>query len=115
MFRGSISLAEPHFYCPVFPQGEGNVIVNQTDISIRAQHNIGGFNISVKNAVGRLAVKIVQRLQELTGPPNNLGLRSNLPLFQQFIQTFTVNKIHNGVHRIIFLYKIIDLRNIGMA
>ncbi len=115
MFGRSVSTAESDFYGTVLSQGQRDVKVNQTDISVRLQHDICGLDVTVQDAVRRPPVQIFQRLQQLAGPSHYLRLGKPAFPLQQPVHALALNIVHDGIDNPVLLYKVIHLRNISLA
>lgn len=63
----------------------------------------------------RLAVKVTKRLQKLTRPLDQLRLGRHLPSFQNLVQAFPLNIIHDRINNAVLLHKIIDLWDISVV
>ena len=115
MFRRGISTAESDPHSPFLTEGQRDVKVNEPDIVLRGEHNIGRLDVPVEDSMGRPAVKIAQGLQQLAGPLHHLGLGKSLPTSQGFVQTLPLHIVHYRINHAVFFYKIINLRDICMG
>ena len=115
MLRGSVSPACSHPHGSVFSKSQGDVVIDQADVPVGTQHDIGRLDIPMEDPVGRTAVQVFQRFQKLGRPLDHLRLRRVLPPVQEFIQALPLDKIHDRVDHAVLLYKIVYLGDVGMA
>ena len=97
-------------------QSQGDVKVDETDIPVPGAHQVGRLNVAVDKSSGRIAmggaVQVRQRLQQLYGPLDHLGLGKTLPPLQRLVQAFAFNIVHSRIHRFVFHEEIVDSRYI---
>ena len=115
MLRRCIPAASSHLHRPILPESQRDVVVDQANVAIGAQHDIGRFYISVENSIGRPAVQIIQCLQELACPANDIWLGQRFFSRKKLIQALSLDIVHDGIDNAILLHKVIDLRDICMA
>ncbi len=90
-----------------------HVEIDQADISLKRDHNIGRLDIAVDDG-RREGMQIHQRFGDLFCPEEDLFLTELTAAFDIFIQRFTCDKVHHGIDAVIQVQKVICLRKILM-
>ena len=100
------SIAGTDSACVLVSQRQGNIKIDQDDISVRPAHNIGRFDISMKitdsSVSARKRVKVMQGREDLNRDPDHIRLRKDHSVPQRSVQTVALNIVHCCIGDTIF-------------
>ena len=104
MLRRSIAGTDSD--CVLVSQRQGNIKIDQDNISVRPAHNIGRFDISMKitdsSVSARKRVKVMQGREDLNRDPDHIRLRKDHSIPQRSVQTVALNIVHCCIGDTIF-------------
>ena len=97
----------------VLVEGQGDVEVDQADVSVRLQHDVLGLDVAVDHR-RLLRVQIGQRLRQLDRPLQHLLLVEGAVLLSGLLQVHPGDEIHDRVDIRLIAHKVIDPGQIGL-
>ena len=114
VFRRSVSLRVSEYR--FLTDRQRHIKVDQADITVRSDHYVAGFDVTVDIPAGRIAVnrtvKILKGLKKLDRPFCDLSCPKLLTVFHELLEALTLYVLHYGVCHIVFDKIVIDHRNI---
>jgi hypothetical protein len=115
VLRRRVPEAPADRYRTFLPEHQRDVVVDQHDVVLRGQHDVGRLYVGVEYAVRRLLVKVRDRLEELLRPRDDASLLEALAALEGLVQAIALDIVHDRIDHVVLDDIVVDLRDVSVA